>query len=292
MHTLILSISCSVAVSVLLKLVKRYKIDVAQAIAMNYVIALLLCVLLLKPQASSLIQPSTAWWVLIMLGILLPTIFIAMAKAVEHAGIVLSDAAQRLSLIIPLLAAFFVFNENMSTTKIAGVTVAILALALLLVRKENSYQVTSKSHYSGAIINKLKPPFFLLCVWLGYGTIDILFKQMARSGTGFASSLAGSFILAGIIIWSWLLIKKTKWSITSLKFGTFLGLLNFGNIFFYIKAHQAFPDNPTLVFSAMNTGVITIGVLVGAGFFKERLNAYNIGGISCAILAIILLVPR
>jgi hypothetical protein len=36
---------------------------------------------------------------------------------------------------------------------------------------------------------------------------------------------------------------------------------NFGNILFYLKAHQAFADNPSTVFAAMNMGVIILGVL-------------------------------
>ena len=110
MILLLLSISCSVAVSVLLKMARSRAIDVAQAIAVNYGVAIALCILLLRPDPMQLLTPATPWWVLVALGVLLPTVFIAMAAAVRHAGIVLSDAAQRLSLIIPLMAAFVVFG--------------------------------------------------------------------------------------------------------------------------------------------------------------------------------------
>jgi hypothetical protein len=40
-----------------------------------------------------------------------------------------------------------------------------------------------------------------------------------------------------------------------------VGAFNFGNILFYLKAHQAFADNPSTVFAAMNMGVIILGVL-------------------------------
>ena len=43
MHTLVFSISCSVAVSVLLKVARARQIQVIQAIAVNYVIASALC---------------------------------------------------------------------------------------------------------------------------------------------------------------------------------------------------------------------------------------------------------
>src|SRR5690606_28194267 len=111
----------------------------------------------------------------------------------------------------------------------------------------------------------------LLGVWLGYGTIDILFKQLAKSGAAFSSSLLLSFILAAVLMFTWLGLRQTTiWSSRSLASGLLLGLLNFGNIYFYIRAHQTFPDNPTLVFSAMNIGVISVGTLVGAWVFRER----------------------
>lgn len=284
MITLILSIICSVAVSVLLKMARTRKIDVAQAIAVNYVVAAVLCVALFRPTPTSLLASDTPWWVLGALGLLLPTIFLAMAAAVREAGIVLSDAAQRLSLFIPLIASFLIFGEALSFNKAAGILVALGALVLLLMRGSGSLE--SSDNAPG------KAVFYLLCVWIGYGVIDILFKQLARSGAAFSSSLLIAFLLAGTVIFSWLFATRTVWHLPSLKDGLVLGLLNFGNIYFYVRAHQQFPENPTLVFSAMNIGVISAGTLIGAGFFKERLSIYNVFGIVFAVAAIILLIPR
>jgi hypothetical protein len=49
--------------------------------------------------------------------------------------------------------------------------------------------------------------------------------------------------------------------VLSISFGGLVGAFNFGNILFYLKAHQAFADNPSTVFAAMNMGVIILGVL-------------------------------
>lgn len=46
------------------------------------------------------------------LGVLLPSVFVIMGKSVESAGIVKSDAAQRLSLFLPIVAALTLFGEN------------------------------------------------------------------------------------------------------------------------------------------------------------------------------------
>ncbi|WP_103035646.1 hypothetical protein [Castellaniella caeni] len=314
MLTLILSVSFSVAVSVFLKLARRYDIQIAQAIAVNYLTACGLCLWLLRPPLATLFdQAPNAWIVLGLLGVLLPAVFLIMASAVRHAGIVRSDTAQRLSLVIPILAAFLVFREAISGPKLLGIALALAALVCLLKRQTDAAAPTASAPHgaspststasarrqaSGSAAGRqprharLGLWLPLLGVWLGYGAIDILFKQMARMGTGFTSGLLLSFALAGILITLWLLARRTAWHGVSLASGVLLGALNFSNIYFYIRAHQHYPDNPTLVFAAMNIGVISIGTLVGAGLFRERLSPVNLLGIGLAIGAVVLLFPR
>ncbi|MGB3424564.1 MAG: EamA/RhaT family transporter [Castellaniella sp.] len=308
MYTLILSIAFSVAVSIFLKLARRGDIRVDQAIAVNYVTAVVLSLWLLRPPLDTLFErPPAAWLILGLLGILLPSVFLVMAAAVRRAGIVRSDTAQRLSLILPILAAFLVFHEAVSGRKALGIVLALCALACLLARPRHtgngapssdapasgtaaaaSTDVSDDEAHGSAARGWLT----LLGVWAGYGCIDILFKQMARLGAGFTGSLLLSFILAGLLMGLWLLARRTRWHARSLASGILLGGLNFSNIYFYIRAHQTFPDNPTLVFAAMNIGVISIGTLVGAGLFRERLSALNVLGITLALGAIVLLFPR
>lgn len=286
MYTLILSISCSVAVSVLLKVARRHDIQIDQAIAFNYVMAGSLCWLLLGPQPQALFQSASPWPLLMALGLLLPSIFLVMAKAVQQAGIVLSDVAQRLSLLLPLIAAFTIFGEPASQQKLLGIAIALCALTALLWRPGNRH-VESPGQGGGLLTVAL-----LLGVWFGYGTIDILFKQMAKMGSAFPTTLLGAFMLAGLVSFAYLFLRRAAWNVRSVAAGLALGLLNFGNIYFYVRAHQVYSDNPTLVFSAMNIGVIALGTLVGAGVFRERINWVNAAGVALAILAIFILFPR
>lgn len=286
MYTLILSISCSVAVSVLLKIARSRQVQVDQAIAFNYVMAGSLCWLLLGPKPGALLDDGSHWPLLLTLGILLPSVFLIMAKAVQHAGIVLSDVAQRLSLLLPLIAAFTFFGEPATGGKLTGIAVALCALAALLWRPSDRNAQTHSPH--GGLIGVA----LLLGVWFGYGTIDILFKQMAKAGSAFPTTLLGAFILAGVVSFVYLIARRTAWSARSVVAGLLLGLLNFGNIYFYVRAHQVYSENPTLVFSAMNIGVISLGTLIGAGVFRERINLINGLGVAMAIVAIFILFPR
>jgi drug/metabolite transporter (DMT)-like permease len=71
--------------------------------------------------------------------------------------------------------------------------------------------------------------------------------------------------------------------------GWILGIANFGNILFYLKAHQDLANQPSIVFSSMNIGVILLGSAVGIFVFKERLSRLNYAGILLALISIIVL---
>ena len=71
--------------------------------------------------------------------------------------------------------------------------------------------------------------------------------------------------------------------------GWILGVFNFGNILFYLKAHQAEAARPSLVFTAMNIGVIALGSLVGFLIFKEKLSLLNKIAIVIAVAAILVI---
>lgn len=278
---LLASVACSVTVAVLLKLARRYDVDVRQAITVNYAVAALLCWSVLRPDPSTLVTPQTPWAVLAALGLLLPSVFLAMAAAVRHAGIVRSDAAQRLSLFIPLLAAFVLFGEPVSGRKLAAILLAFSALACLL-RRPAAAQTPADSRAAW---------LWPLGVWAGYGVIDILFKQVARAGTAFAGGLLLAFVLAGVLMLAYLLCRRVRWERRHLAAGVALGLANFGNILTYIRAHQSLPEHPALVFASMNMGVITLGTLVGALAFREPLTRLNLSGIALALAAIVLMAP-
>ena len=279
MHNLIIAVLCSVAVSVLLKVARKRNIVIQQAIAFNYIVALSLSWFLLKPDFKGLeftdfIAQSENTPIFLALGILLPSVFIIMSKAVEFTGIVRSDAAQRLSLFLPILAAFLIFHETLSQSKVVGIVLAFVGLFCLL----------SKPNEQSAV--DFRGVLGLVGVWFGYGIIDILFKQVAKSGGAFPTTLFIAFSLAACIMFIYLLFKRTQWNVASFVGGIILGVLNFFNILFYIKAHQSFGSNPTLVFAGMNIGVICLGTITGALIFKEKISKVNWLGIIFSLCAI------
>lgn len=276
---LVLAILASVLVSVFLKVARHKNLDIAQAILVNYITAITLSILILKPSFDNIGDVvSGGAFIFVALGILLPSVFIIMAKAVELVGIAKSDVAQRLALFLPILASFTIFGESLTLAKGVGIVLAFLSL-IALTYKPNHAKMNNR-------LNIKTTALILGGVWVGYGVIDILFKQMSKMGNAFPSTLTISFILAFVLLLIYLLVNKTKWQSTSLASGVLLGVLNFCNILFYVKAHQAFKDDPTLVFAGMNIGVICLGAIVGLLIFKEKISKINGVGIILGICAV------
>jgi len=276
---IILSICCSVTVAVLLKLAKRYQIGVIQAVTVNYLIALSLCFLFFKPDVK-LINDAAPWPIYIALAILLPSIFLFLAASVKKLGIVKTDIAQRLSLFIPILAAYFLFKEDFNQFKVIGLAIGFVAIVLTFLRKSD-HQKTGKESL-----------LYPIMVFVGFGVIDVLFKQIALYKelpytTSLFTVFGLAFIVSIILVIAMVVAGKTKLQLINVVCGFILGLFNFGNILFYMKAHKALANNPSTVFAAMNLGVIIVGTLIGLIVFKEKLSKLNYAGIILAIAAVI-----
>jgi multidrug transporter EmrE-like cation transporter len=276
---LVLSILCSVIVGVIFKITRKYHAHPTQIIAFNYVVALALCYFTFSPNLNE-VDVTAPWSIYIAIGVLLPVVFLFLVASIKNMGIVKTDAAQRLSLFIPILAAWLIFREEFNFYKVIGLIVGFLALLLILRKQSENLE------------NKW---IFPAVVLVGFGVIDILFKQIALYTTlPYPTSLFVVFCIALMVA---LLIsiyeigvKKGELEPKSILFGTLVGIFNFGNILFYLKAHKAFAENPSTVFAGMNMGVIILGSLVGLVFFKEKLSKINFIGIFLALIAIVFIV--
>ncbi len=281
MHFILVSIICSVLVGVLLKIVKKSNLSFYQIITWNYVFALVLTYIVYRPEYRVDLSLSTGS-ILITLCLLLPIIFIFQAKAIQYNGIVKTDIAQRLSLFISIVASYFIFQEHFNGYKIIGLLFAFTAIFFTLYKKNNHEKAKKNKSY------------YLLFVLLGFGVIDILFKKVAAlSEMKFTEVLFSIFIgalIVSVLISTYYILKekeKEKFDLKNALWGLGVGVLNFGNISLYIKAHQTLASNPSTVFAGMNMGVILLGSCIGIVVFKEKLSRINYVGIVLAIISIL-----
>src|SRR5690606_27171455 len=151
-----------------------------QLVMWNYLAAGTLCWFLLSPPVDTLIQPGTPWWALAGLALVMPSLFLVLAASVRAAGIVRTDVAQRLSLLLSLVAAFTLFGEQASTLKLLGLALGLAAIAGIVVRPDRG----GPSPGGGG--NALG---LLLVVWAGVALVDVMLKLVSQSGTASIASL-------------------------------------------------------------------------------------------------------
>lgn len=271
---------CSVAVSILLKICKEKGFNTFQMIAWNYAAASILCYLWFKPDLQHISVQHTPWWLILILGILLPSIFLCLAKSLQTAGILKTEIAQRLSVVLSLSAAYFVFQEQFSQLKVIGIVLGLIGVICILVSQRTASQNTEKPY---AII-------YLTCVWVGYALIDVLLKYTTGLGLQFSVALNLVFIYSFILSILYTTVRnKSIGTVKDVLAGLGLGILNFANIALYVKAHMLLKDTPAIVFAGMNILVVLFGVLGGLIIFKEKLKVWTGLGLCMSIVSVLCL---
>jgi len=278
MISLIISILCSVSVGVLFKYIKAKTQVNIFLITINYLCAIFATYICFRPEIDFSHVAYNSYT--ISLSVLLPLVFILLSLSIHHSGIMKTDIAQRISLVIPVACSYWIFNETIPAFRWIGIITGFIALFFILNKGRSSNRTN---------------PVYLVFVFLGYGIIDVLFKEVAlQRSIPYTIALfyifCGCFIFASLITVLSFLKKKLIIQKSTVFYGLLLGLFNFLNIYFYLKAHQAFAKNPTTVFAGMNFGVILVGTLIGAFYFKEKLSKKNMLGLVLAVIAIILVV--
>ncbi|WP_180022723.1 MULTISPECIES: EamA family transporter [unclassified Acinetobacter] len=269
---------CSVLVSVILKLCRDRGFNPAQMITWNYASASILCFLWFKPDLAHISINKTPWVLIAALGVLLPTIFYCLARSLQTAGILKTELAQRLSVVLSLSAAYFIFSEYFNAIKLIGIALGVLAVLLILF-----------SQRKGSIDGK-QGILFLLSVWAGYSLIDVLLKFASGLGMQFAVTLNMVFICAFLLSSIYNIVQHGSLGQTkNILAGLGLGLLNFANIALYVKAHMLLKDTPAIVFAGMNILVVVLGVVAGLIIFKEKLRVATVFGLIAGIMSVVCL---
>lgn len=281
MELILAAACCSVIVSILLKLAKAQGFDTLHMIVWNYASASVLCFLWFKPDLQHVSIINTPWWLIVALGVLLPSVFLCLAKSLQYAGIVKTEIAQRLSVVLSLLAAFFIFQEQFNTLKIIGIVLGVFAVLSLLFSHQQDK--TGQSSTKQAML-------YLALVWFGYALIDVLLKYTTGLGLQFAVALNLMFICAFILSLAYIVMTtKTVGNRKNILAGMGLGLLNFANIALYVKAHMLLKDTPAIVFAGMNILVVVLGALSGLIIFKEKLTPTTALGLTLGLASVICL---
>lgn len=274
---LILSVALSVVTVIFFKLFQRFNVPTFQAIVVNYIVCIVVGNFI---NEQSII--TTAFWLQpwfgysAFLGFLFITVFYSIGLTAQRISASASMIAAKLSVVIPVALAFFMYNEPITILKIVGIMLSLIAV--YLTRKVNKEQSTvGKSEW-------LLPVY----VFIGSGMIDATLKWMQQQFIPPANEsdiLSTIFLVAFVIALVISVIKKEKFTVSSIYWGIGLGVPNYLCMYFLVKSLSFF--QASIIFPINNIAIVVFTAIVSIVAFKEKMSNQNWIGLALAVISIL-----
>lgn len=281
MIPLILSILSSTFILLIFKISERIKIDVFTIIVINYLAASLLGFFLNNLDLTQIDWASATWlYFSIVIGFCFINMFFLIGLSTQKAGIGVTSIASKMSVVIPMLFSIIFYNEIVTSIKIIGIVLALIAVVMTVYKKR------SKSI-------DLKHIYLPLALFFGIGVLDSMVKYSQAEFVDnelvsiFSAACFTMAFLSGIIL---SLIRRipVKRFLNRKTFitGTALGIVNFGSMYYLIKALNSNVLDSSVIFAVNNIGIISLSILIGLLFFTEKITRLNWIGIIFSFIAI------
>lgn len=285
---LILSILVNALLILAFQWFNRWRINNQTAITFNYVTASL-CGFILTgsvphPSADS-VQP---WFTgILLMGVLFIGLFNLIAYTTVHSGVSVAAVSNKMSVVIPVLAATYLYQEKVTAFQAIGIGLAMLAVLLVSLKEGEGKSIGRHGFAKSAPV----------VLFLGCGLLDSLinfiqFRYINSVNTA-PFLLSYGFMIAGCIglpIWLFRMWKGDNPNpFRSAIAGLLLGIPNFLSIWLMMKALESKVMNASSFFPVNNAGVVLVSSISSALIFSEAFSNRKKIGIVMAIIAIALI---
>lgn len=281
---LIACIILNTYIGVVFKLFEKFGISNTQAIVVNYWICVITGILFsgVNPLAASYTSDSFFPWALFN-GFAYFIIFVFIALSTVKNGVATTQVANKLSLVIPVIIIFLLYNEPLSILKILGIICALVAVVF--------------TSYSGSQASK-NNYLFPAIIFFGSGMLDFISSYVQRNfltttekANAYLISCFGMAAICSTLYLIYFIIKgKEKLQFKNVIGGVLLGFPNYFSIYTLLKALDSNILKPTALIPVNNIGIVLVSSLVAILFFAEKVNKQKLIGIGLAIVAIALII--
>lgn len=275
---LILTIFCSTAIALVLKINSNQKGDTIVLLAGNYFSASIISLILFVSDSN-----STSPLEIIPLGIFLSLLFVgsifAFSKSVNLSGAALSTVSSRLSVFVPIILSILIYNELPDVYQIIGLLLTLLTILLFYFAINNSSKDPKEK-------NKF---IYLLLILFGIGIADFFMKVFQENwgSSDKAWFLFWIFFFSFIITFTIALRNKKEINYKTILMGIGMGIPNIFSSFFLIEALKSFPA--VFVYPFVNISIIIFTSLVVKIFWSEIWNKYSQLALITGIISILFL---
>jgi len=289
MHFLLLCIISSTGIFIIFKTLDRLSIPSFPVIVINYLAATLLGLWINAGKVSLDILRQSDWLMMsILIGVLFILMFFLIAYSSQKAGISVTTVASKMSVVFPIAFSMMLdSSDHLSLIKAAAIVVAFGGVILTV-------HTPDKGKIDRAVV------YIPLLLFAGMGVVDSLVKLaqhryvMDEDTALFSAVLFFNAFLSGLL--AMLIYRRDNKSFlrgTTWFWGLLLGTVNFGSIFFLVRAlNYISPAGTTMdgsvIFGANNISIVALSVLAGFLVFREKLSKLNWLGVGLSALALLL----
>lgn len=287
---LLLAILLNAYIIVVFKVFERYGVDNLQAIVANYWVCAATGSIFIGHfpiGVQSLAYPWLGWALLMGAGFI--SIFNLIAYSTIRDGITITTIANKLSLVIPVAFAVWLYAEGMNLMKAAGILLALPAVYW-----------SSRSEGASTPVRSLG---LALLLFVGSGLLDTLVNYVAMqffsSGAAEADRLAQSIYLVhafatagclGVVLVAVLIImRRRRFAWKNVFAGLVLGVPNFFSIYYLLRLLQTKALPGSVAIPVNNIGIVLVASLTAILFFREHLQWQRVLGMLLSLLAILLI---
>ena len=284
------SIILSSYLTLAFKVCEKYGIDIFQAIVINYIICVITGSIVNGAFPISVQSFNYAWvkWGFLM-GALFISLFNLIAITTQKDGVAVATVANKLSLVIPVMLAVYLYGEVVQGYKMVGIIAALIAVVL------TSYQPVVNNERTVGIsrhFNYLLP----VILFVGSGLLDSIInhvqKKYITEGNSNAFLITGFFsaaLIGSIVLMIQYLREKKVFAAKNLLAGILIGIPNYFSIWCLMKFLKNNPWQSSAKIPINNMGIVLFSSVVAWLLFKEKLSLINWAGIFLSIAAIALI---
>ena len=319
---LALAVGCSLAIGMIFKYAGRATMDRTALLTVNYLAAVAVAGGLLslgtRTPSEGLVFSPTLIGLGVGTGALLIAGFFVLSVATDVAGMSLAIGVMRVSVVIPFLVSWLVWNETPTLGQGIGLVLASGAF-FMIARKESelapvpagvgaevgaepdspSSALPDPSAVTDAVstaVEETDPKVFgvLALTFLSGGAVDVTMKTFEEvygadsSRVLFLLLAFGIAFLIGLVVVLWRGLRKEIWpDRRTILWGVILGVINYGSLEFILRAIEQLPG--TVVFPLNNIAIVVLAAVLGVYVWDERLSTTNRVGLGLAVVALVLL---
>jgi drug/metabolite transporter (DMT)-like permease len=274
------------------KVLQRFHVNPFQAIVYNYCTCVVTGSVVngeLPFHASTFSENWFKW--AILMGCMFISIFNILGVTTQKAGVAVASVANKLSLIIPFLFSVYLYNEQITALRIAGIFVALVAV-ILTCWPSVHFKDQTEQKKSNLLLLFLLPAV----LFFSSGLLDTLIKYVEQGFLNESNKnvyLISAFAVAGsiglILMTVLIATGKQQFSFKSILAGICIGVPNYFSIWCLVKVLKSNTGNSSAVIPINNMGIVLFSAVAAWALFKEKLSVVNWLGIVLSIGAIALI---